>query len=77
LDKYQEAAEYLRQQNTNDNGYLKEIAIMLEELRVKARHGERVATSAQRAAMVRERERGAVVSQMQRHNRNRPEPQMQ
>jgi hypothetical protein len=77
LDKYQEAAEYLRQQHTNDSGYLKEIAGMLEELRVKARHAAHVSTSAQRAAMARERERGAVVSQMQRHSRSQPERQMQ
>jgi hypothetical protein len=77
MDKYQEAVAYLQQKNTKDSGYLKEIAGMLEELRVKARLADRQPTSEQRSAMARELERGAVVSQMQRHNRGRPEPQMQ
>lgn len=56
---------------------MKEIAGMIEELRVKAMNMERKPNSAQRSAMARERERGAVISQMERRSRSRYEPQMQ
>jgi hypothetical protein len=77
LDKYQEAIAYLRQHDSKDSGYMKEIAGMIEELRVKAMSTERKPTSAQRSAMARERERAAVISQMERRSRGRYEPQMQ
>jgi hypothetical protein len=77
LDKYQEAIAYLQQHDSKDSGYMKEIARMIEELRVKAISSERKPTSAQRSAMARERERTAVISQTERRSRGRYEPQMQ
>jgi hypothetical protein len=77
LDKYQEAAAYLRRQDTKDSGYLKEIAAMIDELRARTLYAEREPTIAQQAILARERERGAIVSQPERHGRDRHEYQMQ
>lgn len=77
MDKYPEAIAYLQQKNSKDSAYLKEIAGMIEELRVKEISTERKSTSAQRLTMTLKNERGVVLSQMDCCIHSRYEPQMQ